>query len=66
MIATTYGLHFQWKSFWMFNYFNSQVNVKLRPEEMAWTRLLNINYFPNRCIFKPGEIPEGHKEFPSP
>jgi hypothetical protein len=45
----------------VFNDFDSEINVKGQPIEMAREGLLDIENFPYRNIFEPGKILIGHE-----
>lgn len=50
------SFRFQGKPVWVFDGFDAQVNVEIRPVEMSGGGLLDVQDLPDRNIFEPGEI----------
>lgn len=41
----------------------SEVYIEIRPVEVVWMRLLDMEDFSHRRVFEPWEILEGHEHF---
>jgi hypothetical protein len=46
----------------LYNFFR-EVDIKVRPIEVAWGLFLNIHNRSDRLLFKPGKTFVGHEEF---
>jgi len=50
------GLGFEGKLVRMFDGFNAQIYIKVRPIVMTWGRFFDMKDLANRSFLKPGEV----------
>ena len=59
-------LHLYRKQFRVLNDFIGEVYIEIGPVEVACSRLLDVQNFPDRSIFEPGEIVIRQEQFSVP